>query len=267
MPTVRPFAYNPSPNPPISGTTQVGDLAVGYTNVEYSSNYGGLTWWEGPDEDLGYVIAHPSPTGYQPNPLMIPAYVGFWRTPDLTDGSFISLAEYVSVQHGTPQTFATANDANTWLTNNGYWNSYGGSFTITSARVTSEGAFGAAFSSVSTNGYVMTDNYNNQLYPAYYFSISDSNADILNVFNKAGIPTNYQGYIFNVTWGPGSTYSTLAKVAYNSTYNQMYMIAVDPSNPAWQNNNTIQGTALIGTFNFPATFTPYYPLTDKNDWC
>ena len=45
------------------------------------------------------------------------------------------------------------------------------------------------------------------------------------------------------------------------------MIAVDPSDPAWQNNNTIQGTALVGTFNFPATFTPYYPLTDKNDWC
>lgn len=43
MPTVRPFAYNPPPNPTISGTIQVGSLAVGYINVEYSSNYGAGT--------------------------------------------------------------------------------------------------------------------------------------------------------------------------------------------------------------------------------
>jgi hypothetical protein len=50
--------------------------------------------------------------------------VGFNKTSGFTDGSFITLAEYVSRKYGTPQTFATATDASTWLTNNGFWNSY-----------------------------------------------------------------------------------------------------------------------------------------------
>jgi hypothetical protein len=51
MSTTRPFAYNPGS--PISGTIQVGDLAVGYP----TSGFTGMEWWNGPDEDLGYVIA------------------------------------------------------------------------------------------------------------------------------------------------------------------------------------------------------------------
>lgn len=50
----RPFAYNPS-RTPISGTTQTGDLAVGVAQQDYASRPGGVTWWEGADEDLGYV--------------------------------------------------------------------------------------------------------------------------------------------------------------------------------------------------------------------
>ena len=141
------------------------------------------------------------------------------------------------------------------------------SFTITSSRVINEGAFGAIFSDVGTTGYTMTDNQNNQLWPAYYFNISDNDADILNVFSIAGIPTNNEGYMFNVTWGPGSTSSTLVKVSYNDGGKQMYILAVDPTNTDWQINNSIQGTPLVGTFLFPATFTPYYPITDKNSWC
>ena len=112
----------------------------------------------------------------------------------------------------------------------------------------------------------MTDNQNNQLWGTYYFTVSDDDTDIVTVFTNAGIPINGQGYIFNVTWGPGSTSSTLVKVSYSGG-KQMYMIAVDPANTDWQIDNTIQGSALVGTFNFPATFTPYYPLTDKNSWC
>jgi hypothetical protein len=122
MSASRPFAYNPPPNQPISGTTQVGTLAVGDINVEYSTNYGGVTWWEGPDEDLGYVICNPISGGTQPNPISIPAYVGFKRSKLLTEPSFISIANYVAKGQTSP--FTSGDEASTWLTNNGYWNSW-----------------------------------------------------------------------------------------------------------------------------------------------
>jgi hypothetical protein len=118
---VRPFAYNIGS--PISGTTQLGDLAIGEINVQYSTDYGGVTWWEGPDELVGYIITHPTPSGNQPNPISIPAYLGFWRSKFLTDESFLNLANVIPPRKGQPP-FATANDAYIWLTSNGYWTSY-----------------------------------------------------------------------------------------------------------------------------------------------
>ena len=122
MPTTRPFAYNTGST--IVGTLQIGDLAIGVDPLDYSGGVGGVQWWMGPDEDLGYVIAHPTPDGSQPNPLGMPAYLGFWRSEFLTESSFIGLAEYVSNQHGSPQTFNDGDSAKTWLNNNGYWTSY-----------------------------------------------------------------------------------------------------------------------------------------------
>ena len=120
MSTSRPFAYNPSPNPLISGTTQVGDIAIGVDpTLDYFGGAGGVQWWEGPDEDLGYIVAKPIPPLNQPNPLFIPAGIGFGRSL-FTEESFILLAE--SLSSGT--TFTSGNDASTWLTNNGYWNTW-----------------------------------------------------------------------------------------------------------------------------------------------
>ena len=119
MPTARAFAYNTGS--PIDGTEQVGSLAVGTPTSGFTNN---PQFWNGPDEELGYVIAHPVSGGTQPNPLSIPAYLGFWRTDGFTEIDFIDLAEYVSQYNGSPQNFATGNDASTWLTSNGYWNSW-----------------------------------------------------------------------------------------------------------------------------------------------
>jgi hypothetical protein len=120
MSTSRPFAYNPSPNPPIDGTNQVGDIAIGVDpNLNYFGGAGGVQWWQGPDEELGYIVAKPIPPLTQPNPLNIPAGVAFGRSL-FTEQSFIGLAE--SLSSGT--TFATGNDASTWLTDNGYWNTW-----------------------------------------------------------------------------------------------------------------------------------------------
>ena len=60
MSTSRPFAYNTGA--PIAGTEQVGSLAVGYP----SGGFSGFEWWNGPDEDLGYVIACSAPGDTQP---------------------------------------------------------------------------------------------------------------------------------------------------------------------------------------------------------
>jgi hypothetical protein len=123
MSATNPFAYNTGST--IGGTTQVGSLAVGTTDQNYSGNLGGVPWWMGPDEELGYVIAHPVPSNTQPT--QIPgtfASLGFDRTNDFLDSSFINLAEYVTRKYSTPQTFSSATEASIWLTNNGFWNSY-----------------------------------------------------------------------------------------------------------------------------------------------
>ena len=90
MSTSRPFAYNPSPNPLISGTTQVGDIAIGVNpTLNYFGGAGGVQWWQGPDEELGYIVAKPIPPLTQPNPLNIPAGVAFGRSL-FTEEAFIT---------------------------------------------------------------------------------------------------------------------------------------------------------------------------------
>jgi hypothetical protein len=119
MPTARPFAYNPGS--PIAGTEQVGDIAVGTTPQNYSGGYGGVRWWNGPDEDLGYVICYSVPSEDHPSPDGPIAGVGFLRSTSKTDASFISLVNYRFNQN-----FVSGTQAKTYLNNNGYWTSWPG---------------------------------------------------------------------------------------------------------------------------------------------
>jgi hypothetical protein len=118
MSTSRPFAYNTGNT--ISGTEQLGDLAIGIDSLDYSEQPGGVQWWNGPDEDLGYIICVPVSGGTQPNPLGIPAYVGFKRSVAKTEQSFVSLVNQLF-----NQSFVTGEDCKTYLNNNGYWTSFG----------------------------------------------------------------------------------------------------------------------------------------------
>jgi len=118
----RPFAYNPGSL--ISGTTQLGDLAIGVLNEQYTLNYGGVRWWNGPDEELGYVIAVPVSGNTQPTPNSgTTASVGFYRSKFLTNPSFLEISDYLGRKQSQPP-FATTNDAYDWLTNQGYWTSF-----------------------------------------------------------------------------------------------------------------------------------------------
>jgi hypothetical protein len=116
------FAYNTGSL--ISGTTQVGQIAVSEADVEYSANYGGLQWWGGPDESLGYVIAIPVSGNTQPTPISgITASLGFYGTKNMTNP--LDESTFVDLVNGVfNQNFVNASDASTWLASNGYWTSY-----------------------------------------------------------------------------------------------------------------------------------------------
>ncbi len=114
MPTFRAFAYNTGST--ISGTDQLGSIAIGTTTLG-----GNVVWWAGPDEDLGYVVAESVSGGTMTGANGQPAFLGFYRSSDLTSSSFIALANYLA--NGV-QTFTSGLDAKTWLNNNGYWTSY-----------------------------------------------------------------------------------------------------------------------------------------------
>jgi len=132
MPTSRPFAYNTGSQ--ISGTLQFGNIAVG---TPTSGVTGNPKWWNGPDEDLGYVIAQSVPSNTQPTPDGSTASVGFFRSTALTESSFIQIAQRVSVN----QTFVTGDAATTWLNANGYWTSWSQSYSAGLFKTTYSGYF------------------------------------------------------------------------------------------------------------------------------
>ena len=118
MPTSRPFSYNPS-QVTISGTYNIGTMCVGVGSQFYINNYGGLTWWNGPDEDLGYCIGTVVPAQNQSTPLGDIGNVKFWRTQAFTDAAFLIL-----VQEVTGQTFTDTPSACAYLASNNYWTSF-----------------------------------------------------------------------------------------------------------------------------------------------
>jgi SPRY domain len=64
MTTATSFAYNAGT--PITGTTQVGNLAVGTPTSGFTNS---PQFWNGPDEELGYVIAAPVSGNTQQTPV------------------------------------------------------------------------------------------------------------------------------------------------------------------------------------------------------
>jgi hypothetical protein len=96
----RLYGYNSGA--PVSGASQSGSLAISND----SRGGGSVQWYNGPNEDLGYVIGYPDTSG-------------FMRTSAKTDAEFLSLANFL-----TSQGFLTASVAADWLNTNGYYTSY-----------------------------------------------------------------------------------------------------------------------------------------------
>lgn len=155
MATARPFSYNTGS--PIAGTEQVGNLAVGTPNVGFVAT--GLEWWNGPDEELGYVIACQVPADTQPTPVTgASASVGFFRSDVLTEGSFISLADYIAGPSGGGP-FASGLSAKNWLNNNGYWTSYSSVIT-TGLKVYLDALSSSSYPGSGTTWYDLSGNGN-----------------------------------------------------------------------------------------------------------
>ena len=115
MTFARPFAYNPGTS--IPGTEQVGSLSIGSPTSGFTNN---PQYWNGPDEELGYVIAVLVSGNTQPTPLSgVTASVGFWRSAALTEGSFVELTNTVF-----NQSFTNGDEASYYLLSEGYWTSY-----------------------------------------------------------------------------------------------------------------------------------------------
>ena len=222
MATSRPFAYNTGST--ITGTEQVGSIAIGYPTSGFTST--GLRWWNGPDEDLGYVIAHTVPSGTQPNPVGVPAYIGFWRTPSKTDNNFISLSQYVSSFTGTPQTFASASAAKTWLNSAGYWTSWDLSYTAGVFKTTYSGYFNDNVSFFAT---------------ATPASVGGNPATSVQTTEITEPPTS-DGENFSCQW--------LGYFKPTTTETYTFFTSSDDASYVWIGNNTISGfTTTNSTVN------------------
>jgi len=109
-----------------------------------------------------------------------------------------------------------------------------------------------------------------------------------NAFTAAGMTTNDNGgyaYLWNVTWGDNSTgvvrMQWSSDLILGTTNNGVLRLSpVDTTiNTDWQTPDTSftnpypvypSNAIKTGTFRFPATFTPYSPLTEKGlngQWC
>lgn len=116
MSTNTPFSRNTGSN--IPGTQKIGNISYGTPTEGFENS--SLKWWNGPDEDLGYIIAYEDSLGQHIGGDEIQAYLGFRRSTIKTEASFLQL-----VSDMFNQTFPNGDLAKTWLNNNGYWTSWG----------------------------------------------------------------------------------------------------------------------------------------------
>ena len=147
------------------------------------------------------------------------------------------------------------------------------SFTITSSDFTFGGDIYSDTTPLGVDGVDGFENTASQgnLYQGYYGNglSGTSLSQLTTAYNNLGLDLNNSvGRLWYVTWGPGSSIpSGIVKFgAYNNGEN-FDIQTIDTSDTNYLTPNNADGTSLVGTFLFPATFTIYEPLTDKNGWC
>lgn len=232
MATARPYAYNPGA--PISGTQQVGDLAIGTPDYGFTNN---PQFWNGPDEELGYVIALPVPDNSQPTPIPgVTASVRFLRSGALTEESFVNL---VNTQFN--QNHQSAFDAKDWLTSQGYFSTFSafgssGFQWMTMNQITPTEANGVGQNNITINitqtgGGMATEPgmYSASTFPEEY-----------------GVPLvgnqiqNSEDGVFTATFSQPVTDPLIAFASVGNPNLQVPVIVSAPFTPIWGQNTTYQ---------------------------
>ena len=227
----RLFGYNSGS--PVSGASQSGSLAISND----SRGGGSVQWYNGPDEDLGYVIGYPDTTGLRKViGVTVGNAVGFMRTSVKTDVEFLSLANSL-----TGQGFMTASTAVNWLNTNGYYTSYSVSSNLGTLGNPAVSAQAIYNSGQTTDGwyYIQTSNMVSPI-QIYCNMTDDGGGWMLMSYNPDCTVTN--GIPYPNQW-IGGTGSFASKVSIDTRQ-------------VWYHSGTAQCTQVMKMATATASLTP-----------
>jgi hypothetical protein len=149
----------------------------------------------------------------------------------------------------------------------------GGSFTIGPSDFAYNG-FGQFVTPNGTSGFTITNSSGVGPGWAYYgLALGSSKQTELENFWTANSLSQGNAYMFDVSWGAGSTQSSgVVIMQFFSGGNILELGVVDTGIAGWNTPGTSYYNGpiltLTGTWNFPATFTLITPvIQDSSEWC
>lgn len=231
--TNRLFTYSATP---IAGASQSGNLAISTTYIP------GYTWWGGPDENVGYVIAHTDTTPGRKErngtSTISGNSVGFWRTATQSDADFLSMFNGLFNQN-----YATASTAADWLNSNGYWTSYSGSSstlgTLANPAVSAQAIYN---SGQTTNGWYYIQTSNMASPRQIYCNMTDQGGGWMLMTYNPDATAVPQGTPYPNQW-LGGTGSFTSKVSIDTRQ-------------VWYHNGTAQCTQVMKLASTTASLVP-----------
>ena len=227
MATARPFAYNTGS--PIAGTTQLGNLAIGTPDIGFTNN---PQFWNGPDEELGYVIALPVPGNTQPTPVSKPIYLDI-----ANKGSDIVLI----------------NNIQTAYQQSGYQQSVLSRDVINQGdRVMFSVLVSLAQPATQTDSHFIGFGYQNMNYSDQYGAFPGNDSNSMGYRSDGTIWYNGGVYASGLqTWGDGDVIDILINASYNSLW-------VRVNGGYWNNDDGIDPMNVI--YGFEIINAPFYPV-------
>ena len=142
-----------------------------------------------------------------------------------------------------------------------------GTFTLNLGDVSHWGQRYNGYTNITDTGFTClgnTDTYNGVVYNL----LGSLPSEISTIWTNAGLDIN-NAYAWRINFATGG--DIIARVALNpdNIANTIAICPIDQTNTNWQYGNI--GTPLLaGTFEFPATFTLYTPITaisNHTNWC
>ena len=140
------------------------------------------------------------------------------------------------------------------------------SFTVNSADISSPVILGSTYSSYSSAGF--TSDNAGYIYQIIEYTITPELESVISSAFAVGGLDNTLGYAFRVHWQTGGT--GIIRVAINGLApNTLLLSPIDTADTQWQ-TGSLNGPKQAGTFDFPATFVLYEPVTSmqsNTSWC